>query len=170
MKCPRRDLNPCYRRERPVSWAGLDDGDVAEIGRGAQREGLGIDNCSANQGCQRSAALHDNSLPVPLPLPVPNSHPPPPAPPTLTLTLSHARNGTGERSLPSIIFGRAQVMMICWFKSIFHHHRGRSTATPGFIGRTPRRVLLRSIGRAPSIVLQDLVIAPRFAFEQNSRD
>ena len=25
---PRRDLNPCYRRERPVSWAGLDDGDV----------------------------------------------------------------------------------------------------------------------------------------------
>ena len=24
---PRRDLNPCYRRERPVSWAGLDDGD-----------------------------------------------------------------------------------------------------------------------------------------------
>jgi Arm DNA-binding domain len=27
-KRPRRDLNPCYRRERPVSWAGLDDGDV----------------------------------------------------------------------------------------------------------------------------------------------
>ncbi len=25
---PRRDLNPCYRRERPVSWAGLDDGDL----------------------------------------------------------------------------------------------------------------------------------------------
>jgi hypothetical protein len=25
---PRRDLNPCYRRERPVSWAGLDDGDA----------------------------------------------------------------------------------------------------------------------------------------------
>ena len=25
---PRRDLNPCYRRERPVSWAELDDGDV----------------------------------------------------------------------------------------------------------------------------------------------
>ena len=24
---PRRDLNPCYRRERPVSWAELDDGD-----------------------------------------------------------------------------------------------------------------------------------------------
>ena len=24
---PRRDLNPCYRRERPVSWADLDDGD-----------------------------------------------------------------------------------------------------------------------------------------------
>ena len=28
-KRPRRDLNPCYRRERPVSWAGLDDGDGA---------------------------------------------------------------------------------------------------------------------------------------------
>ena len=27
-KRPRRDLNPCYRRERPVSWAELDDGDV----------------------------------------------------------------------------------------------------------------------------------------------
>ncbi len=25
---PRRDLNPCYRRERAVSWAGLDDGDA----------------------------------------------------------------------------------------------------------------------------------------------
>ena len=25
---PRRDLNPCRRRERPVSWARLDDGDV----------------------------------------------------------------------------------------------------------------------------------------------
>ena len=25
---PRRDLNPCYRRERPVSGAGLDDGDA----------------------------------------------------------------------------------------------------------------------------------------------
>ena len=25
---PRRDLNPCCRRERPVSWARLDDGDV----------------------------------------------------------------------------------------------------------------------------------------------
>ena len=25
---PRRDLNPCYRRERPVSWARLDDGDA----------------------------------------------------------------------------------------------------------------------------------------------
>jgi hypothetical protein len=24
---PQRDLNPCCRRERPVSWAGLDDGD-----------------------------------------------------------------------------------------------------------------------------------------------
>ena len=24
---PRRDLNPCRRRERPVSWARLDDGD-----------------------------------------------------------------------------------------------------------------------------------------------
>ena len=24
---PRRDLNPCCRRERPVSWARLDDGD-----------------------------------------------------------------------------------------------------------------------------------------------
>ena len=28
MMRPRRDLNPCYRRERPVSWAELDDGDV----------------------------------------------------------------------------------------------------------------------------------------------
>ena len=27
-KRPRRDLNPCRRRERPVSWARLDDGDV----------------------------------------------------------------------------------------------------------------------------------------------
>ena len=26
---PQGDLNPCYRRERPVSWARLDDGDVA---------------------------------------------------------------------------------------------------------------------------------------------
>ncbi len=25
---PRRDLNPCCRRERPVSWARLDDGDT----------------------------------------------------------------------------------------------------------------------------------------------
>jgi hypothetical protein len=25
--CPRWDSNPCYRRERAVSWAGLDDGD-----------------------------------------------------------------------------------------------------------------------------------------------
>jgi hypothetical protein len=28
IKRPRRDLNPCRRRERPVSWARLDDGDV----------------------------------------------------------------------------------------------------------------------------------------------
>lgn len=27
---PRRDSNPCYRRERAVSWAGLDDGDALE--------------------------------------------------------------------------------------------------------------------------------------------
>ncbi len=27
---PRRDLNPCRRRERPVSWARLDDGDARE--------------------------------------------------------------------------------------------------------------------------------------------
>src|SRR5579864_2997342 len=27
---PRRDLNPCYRRERAMSWAGLDDGDAAK--------------------------------------------------------------------------------------------------------------------------------------------
>ena len=26
---PRRDLNPCRRRERPVSWARLDDGDLS---------------------------------------------------------------------------------------------------------------------------------------------
>ena len=26
---PQGDLNPCYRRERPVSLAGLDDGDAA---------------------------------------------------------------------------------------------------------------------------------------------
>ena len=26
--CPRWDSNPCYRRERAVSWAGLDDGDA----------------------------------------------------------------------------------------------------------------------------------------------
>src|SRR5262245_32211643 len=25
---PRRDLNPCCRRERPMSWARLDDGDA----------------------------------------------------------------------------------------------------------------------------------------------
>ncbi len=25
---PRRDLNPCYRRERAMSWTGLDDGDI----------------------------------------------------------------------------------------------------------------------------------------------
>ncbi len=25
---PQGDLNPCYRRERPVSWARLDDGDT----------------------------------------------------------------------------------------------------------------------------------------------
>src|SRR5262249_23164775 len=30
-KGPRRDLNPCYRRERPVSWAELDDGDVRYV-------------------------------------------------------------------------------------------------------------------------------------------
>jgi hypothetical protein len=29
---PRRDLNPCYRRERAVSWAGLDDGDAGIAG------------------------------------------------------------------------------------------------------------------------------------------
>ena len=28
---PRRDLNPCYRRERAVSWAGLDDGDAVRF-------------------------------------------------------------------------------------------------------------------------------------------
>ncbi len=27
---PRGDSNPCYRRERPMSWARLDDGDVTE--------------------------------------------------------------------------------------------------------------------------------------------
>lgn len=27
-KRPQRDLNPCYRRERAVSWAGLDDRDL----------------------------------------------------------------------------------------------------------------------------------------------
>ncbi len=26
---PQGDLNPCYRRERPVSWTELDDGDLA---------------------------------------------------------------------------------------------------------------------------------------------
>ena len=25
---PQGDLNPCYRRERPMSWTGLDDGDA----------------------------------------------------------------------------------------------------------------------------------------------
>ena len=31
--CPQRDLNSCCRRERPVSWARLDDGDVSLVGR-----------------------------------------------------------------------------------------------------------------------------------------
>ena len=30
---PRGDLNPCYRRERPMSWAWLDDGDVDNVSR-----------------------------------------------------------------------------------------------------------------------------------------
>jgi hypothetical protein len=32
---PRRDSNPCYRRERAMSWTGLDDGDAtfSEPGR-----------------------------------------------------------------------------------------------------------------------------------------
>jgi hypothetical protein len=29
--CPRWDSNPCYRRERAVSWAGLDDRDAARM-------------------------------------------------------------------------------------------------------------------------------------------
>ena len=29
---PQRDLNPCCRRERPVSWARLDDGDPLNFG------------------------------------------------------------------------------------------------------------------------------------------
>lgn len=42
LKCPRRDLNPCYRRERPVSWAELDDGDRDAIAvRVASAVGLG---------------------------------------------------------------------------------------------------------------------------------
>ena len=28
---PQGDSNPCRRRERPVSWAGLDDGDAKSI-------------------------------------------------------------------------------------------------------------------------------------------
>ena len=38
-ECPRRDLNPCYRRERPVSWAGLDDGDPELAGRDTLDDG-----------------------------------------------------------------------------------------------------------------------------------
>ena len=30
-KCPQRDLNSCYRRERAMSWAGLDDGDLLQV-------------------------------------------------------------------------------------------------------------------------------------------
>lgn len=29
--CPRRDSNPCYRRERAMSWARLDDEDTKKI-------------------------------------------------------------------------------------------------------------------------------------------
>lgn len=35
--CPRWDSNPCYRRERAVSWAGLDDGDARRMTAPAAR-------------------------------------------------------------------------------------------------------------------------------------
>ena len=43
-KCPRRDLNPCYQRERLVSLANLDDGDPshARTGQRHQSQGGGV--------------------------------------------------------------------------------------------------------------------------------
>ena len=38
---PQGDLNPCYRRERPVSWTRLDDGDA--IQKYALAGGLGFE-------------------------------------------------------------------------------------------------------------------------------
>jgi hypothetical protein len=46
---PRRDLNPCYRRERAVSWAGLDDGD-ASIAGAEEAQPRAISDFTSKQG------------------------------------------------------------------------------------------------------------------------
>ncbi len=53
---PRRDLNPCYRRERAVSWAGLDDGD-AGCAQGAHWPGTANSTLSrfGNHRCPANA-------------------------------------------------------------------------------------------------------------------
>src|SRR6185437_10786396 len=63
---PRRDLNPCYRRERAVSWAGLDDGDAWKARNWTHARGkkatLNISIAAAGVKIRAHACLYSNPI------------------------------------------------------------------------------------------------------------